>query len=324
MILTLTLNPSIDRTARINARLERGGVYRLPMPDDMAGGKGINVSEALFLAGYDTCALYPAAAHGRFSRLLGLAGIPHEAIDTGNDARINYTLVEDDGTTTKLNSLGMTMTKHQRYQVFNRLEVLAPAASWVVLAGSLPPGVPRDFYVACLRHIWSANPSAKIAIDTSDGPLYTVGKNLKLIAPTLLKPNAHEAGQMLGLNGDAIEQNALAGDYGLAVDAARTLNDKGVDEVLITLGPAGAVLSVRDQPIYVATPPPITPVSTVGAGDCTLAGYLLGRVGDKPLDECLALSMAYGAAATALPSTQIPTPDLLRTSEATVTRYSAD
>lgn len=318
MILTLTINPSIDRLARLDQKLLRGGVYRLPMPEDMAGGKGINVSEAVHLAGSETLAIYPAARSGKFSRLLEFSGIPHLAIDTNNEARVNLTIAEADGTTTKLNSPGFSLTKGHRRKLLEQLAAYSASASWVVLAGSLPPGVPRNFYSTCISTIRKSNPEVKIALDTSDGPLEEVSKVLGRISPTLMKPNAFELGQLVGIDGNELEQAALRGDYGPTVDAARALNDRGVEEVLATLGEAGAVLAMSSGDVLVATPPPVNPVSTVGAGDCALAGYVLGRKRNLPLEECLALSVAYGAAATSLPSTTIPTPQQVSAGEAKV------
>ena len=83
----------------------------------------------------------------------------------------------------------------------------------------------------------------------------------------------------------------------------------GVPEVLATLGQAGAVLAVEDGPVYAATPPEITPVSTVGAGDCALAGYVQARNRGESFVAALRNAVAYGAAATALPSTTIPYPE---------------
>ena len=88
MILTLTVNPSIDRLARLDTELKRGGVFRLPMAEDMAGGKGINVSKALHYAGEKTLALYPASDSGKFTRLLEVSGIPLSLIHISEPTRL--------------------------------------------------------------------------------------------------------------------------------------------------------------------------------------------------------------------------------------------
>lgn len=309
MILTLTVNPSIDRLARLDTELVRGGVFRLPMSEDIAGGKGINVSKAVHFAGEETLALYPAAEHGKFTRLLEVSGIPHEAINTMNEARVNLTIAEADGTTTKLNSPGMTLTKAHRRRVLEKLLHHAKKASWVVFAGSLPPGVPRDFYVNCTEAVQAFNPEAHIALDTSDGPLTSVIRAFPRTAPYLMKPNAFELGQIVGEDGEQMERSALAGDFQPAAKAARALNQLGVTEVLATLGEAGAILAIKDGPCFAATSPKIIPQSTVGAGDCALAGYVLSRQRGESFPQALSNAVAYGAAATSLPGTTIPYPE---------------
>lgn len=311
MILTLTVNPSIDRTARLSEELHRGGVYRLPMSEDIAGGKGINVSKAVHLAGAQTLALYPASDQGKFTRLLEVSGIPHEAINTLNEARINLTLAEPDGTTTKLNSPGFTLTKEHRRRVLEKLHHHARSATWAVFAGSLPPGVPRDFYVNCVEAVKAANPAIKVALDTSDGPLEEVVRHLGDITPSLMKPNSIKLGNVTGTDGQLMESAALNGDFQPAIDAAKTLCARGVHDVLATLGAAGAVLVTSRGDAFTAEAPKIDVQSTVGAGDCALAGYVLGRERGLDKPSALRLAVAYGAAATSLPGTQIPSPELV-------------
>lgn len=309
MILTLTANPSIDRTTTIAVPLERGGVYRLAMQSDVPGGKGINVSAAVANADHDTLALYPAAATGRFSRLLAETDVPHEPIDTDDEARVNLTIIEDDGTTTKLNTPGAQLSRQDAARVLDALGRHCRDASWVVLAGSLPPGAPVDFWATCVKRVRAANPSARIAVDTSDAPLLALGAAFPAAAPEVMKPNGHELGQLAGIDGDELERRAIDGDVADVVAAARTLTAAGVGEVLVTLGAAGAVLVRDDAPALAATPPPIVALSTVGAGDSALAGYLLAREDGRPPAEALARAVAYGAAATSLPGTTIPRPD---------------
>lgn len=318
MILTLTANPSIDRTTTVKGRLERGGVYRLAMESDVPGGKGVNVSAAVANAGHDTLALYPAANNGRFSRLLAETNIPHEAIDLPEEARVNLTIVEDDGTTTKLNTPGALLSSADADRILERLSHHAPGASWVVLAGSLPPGVPVDFWATCVRAVRDANPDAGIAVDTSDAPLLALGEAFPASAPEVMKPNGLELGQLAGLDGVELEKRAAAGDLAPVVAAARRLNDSGVGEVLVTLGAAGAVLVLSDAPALAATPPPIVPLSTVGAGDSSLAGYLLAREDGLDAAGALARAVAYGSAATSLPGTTIPRPDQINPGDVVV------
>ena len=178
-----------------------------------------------------------------------------------------------------------------------------PAEAWTVLAGSLPPGAPATFYADLVPRLRAGS---RVAIDTSDAPLAALVERLPEDAPDLLKPNAEELASVTGTDAAALEA-----DPGAAAKAARTLVDGGVGAVLATLGGRGAVLVDRDG-AWFAPAPPTTVVSTVGAGDCTLFGYLLAELRGLPAPDRLALAVAYGSAAAGLPGTTIPTPTHVR------------
>ncbi len=112
---------------------------------------------------------------------------------------------------------------------------------------------------------------------------------------------------MLGYSPQALEAAVAHGDPEPVVSAARQLVDRGVGTVLATLGAAGAVL-VDGTGSWMATPPPIVPRSTVGAGDASLAGYVRAGVGDAVPPQRLQMAVAYGSAAAALPGSALPTP----------------
>ena len=174
----------------------------------------------------------------------------------------------------------------------------------MVLAGSLPPGAPAGWYaelVTALRRT-----PAKIAVDTSDEPLAALVAALPGAAPDLMKPNGHELASFTGTDAEVLESDPAA-----AARAARYLVDRGVTTVLATLGGLGAVLVTAEDAWY-APSPPIDVVSTVGAGDSSLFGYLLGEVRGLAPTERLAWGVAYGSAAAGLPGTTIPNPSQAR------------
>jgi 1-phosphofructokinase len=129
---------------------------------------------------------------------------------------------------------------------------------------------------------------------------------LPAAAPHLMKPNGEELASFTGDDPELLEADPYA-----AAKAARTLVDAGVESVLATLGARGAVL-VNADGAWHATPPPISVVSTVGAGDSSLFGYLLGELRGNPPAERLALAVAYGSAAAGLPGTTMPHPQQVR------------
>ncbi len=300
MITTLTAHPSLDRTVALGGPLTRGAVLRVEGTATQVAGKGVNISRAAAAAGIDTLAILPAATDDPSVAELAGAGVRCQAVGPAGPIRVNLTLTEPDGTTTKLNATAGPASPELLEHLAAAVLTAAASADWVVIAGSLPPAAPAGWYadlVAALRRT-----PAKVAVDTSDDALAALVSSLSAAAPDLMKPNAEELASFAGGKGDELEASPAA-----AALAARTLVTAGVETVLATLGGAGAVL-VTAHGAWHATPPPTTVVSTVGAGDSSLFGYLLGAERLLPPEERLALAVAYGSAAAALPGTTIPTP----------------
>ncbi|MGI5218288.1 1-phosphofructokinase [Nocardia sp. CA-290969] len=297
MIITVTANPSIDHTVTLPESLRRGAVHRARAGLSHPGGKGINVSRVVAAADIATVAVLPGNAGDPLLAMLTDAGIDHYAVPYAGTARTNITLTELDGTTTKINEPGAALSADGLAALSDQVCRLAGAASWVVLSGSLPPGVPDEWYVDLLAMLRGT----KVAVDTSDAPLLALAADLESAMPQLLKPNSEELAQLTG--GDPVELE----DPAAAAQAARSLVARGAEAVLATLGGAGAVLVTGDGSWH-AQAPAITPRSTVGAGDAALAGYLLADLeGAAPADR-LRRAVAYGSAAATLPGTGLPGP----------------
>jgi 1-phosphofructokinase len=304
MIVTLTANPSVDRTVTLAGELRRGAVLRAASVTAQAGGKGVNISRAAVAADVPTIAVLPAAKDDPFVLELLRDGIDCRPERPAGDVRVNLTLTEPDGTTTKVNTPGAVVEAADLDRLADAVIQRARHARWVVLAGSLPPGAPDDWYAALVGRL--VGTGTKVAVDTSGAPLVALASGLDRHAPTLMKPNGEELGSLTGADADAIEADPVT-----AARAAGVLVAQGVEAVLATLGGNGAVL-VTAEGAWHATPPPTTVVSTVGAGDSSLFGYLLGDLrGDTP-DERLRLAVAYGSAAAGLPGTTIPSPTHVR------------
>ena len=304
MILTLTPNPSIDRTVALAGVLERGAVLRAESVTSQSGGKGVNISRAALAAGVPTIAVLPALRDDPYVVDLLRDGIDCRPERPAGAVRVNLTLTEPDGTTTKVNTPGAVVTREDLDRLASAVEERARQATWVVLAGSLPPGAPDGWYAELVGAL--AGTDAKVAVDTSGAPLVALASGLEQHAPDLMKPNGEELASLTGGDPEAIEADPVA-----AAAAAAVLVSRGVGSVLATLGGSGAVL-VTAQGAWHATPPPTTVVSTVGAGDSSLFGYLLGDLRDAEPAERLRLAVAYGSAAAALPGTTIPTPAQIR------------
>jgi 1-phosphofructokinase len=304
VILTLTANPSHDRTVALAGRLERGAVIRADSVTSQAGGKGVNIARACVAAGVPAIAVLPAAKDDPFVHELLTAGIDCRPVHHDGTLRVNITITEPDGTTTKLNSPGPELSEGVRRELGESLRRRAATADWVVLAGSLPPGTPAGWYADLVVTLRESG--ARVAVDTSDEPLRALVQRLPGAAPHLMKPNGEELASFTGDDPDVLESDPEA-----AAKAARTLVESGVETVLATLGAQGAVL-VTATGAWHAVPPPMTVVSTVGAGDSSLFGYLLGDLRGHPSEKRLALAVAYGSAAAGLPGTTIPQPHQVR------------
>jgi 1-phosphofructokinase len=316
MIVTVTPNPSIDRTVALPGELVRGAVHRGTSVSSEPGGKGVNVARALTLAGLDVIAVLPAGAHDPMLDGLRSIGVPFHAVPVAGAVRTNMAVTEPDGTTTKINEPGAVVGTGDSEGLARAVTEHARSAQWVVLSGSLPPGMPECWYsdmVATLRQF-----GCKVAVDTSDAPLAALAADLERSAPDLIKPNSEELAGVAGVTAQSLEAAVKRGDAGPVIAAARCLIDRGVGTVLATLGAAGAVL-VNADGAWLATPPPISPRSTVGAGDSSLAGYVRADVEGATAPQRLQMAVAYGSGAAALPGSALPSPAQLDLDGVTVT-----
>ncbi|SNS25844.1 1-phosphofructokinase family hexose kinase [Rhodococcoides kyotonense] len=315
MIVTLTANPSIDRTVVLDSELVRGGVHRASTTSQDPGGKGVNVARVLTSAGVQAMAVLPASTGDPLLEALNSAGVRYCAVPSDGLARTNITVSEPGGTTTKINEPGSPLSVTTRDALFDTILDLGRDAAWVALSGSLPPGIAGGWYADLVRALRTT--SCKVAVDTSDEPLSSLATSFPESAPDLIKPNSEELAQLTGVDADELERAASAGDPTAAVEAGRILLTRGVGSVLATLGSAGAVLVTSDG-AWFASPPRIDAISTVGAGDSSLAGYILADIERCSPADRLRRAVAFGTAATALPGTTLPTPDQARPEAVTV------
>lgn len=310
MIVTFTANPSIDRTVALESPLERGEVHRISSVIEQAAGKGVNVATVLTNGGQQVISVlsfvdpaYVAIGH-RQQPAIDVCGSPE--VD-GCAARVNTAITEPDGTTTKLNEPGPTLSPEQVAAATDYLVNAATdsSAAWVVLSGSLPPGAPSDWYATIVERLRPTG--CKIAIDTSDAALDAVLSALPAASFDLIKPNSDELAQLTGGDAAAFEASAKNGDLDAIVSAAQKLQTRGITNVMVTLGGSGAVLVNADGAWY-SPAPKIEVKSTVGAGDSSVAGFILADVNGGDPAACLASAIAYGSAAAGLPGTTLPHP----------------
>ena len=290
MIVTLTANPSVDRTLEIPT-LARGEVVRANAARVHPGGKGVNVARALMANGVAARAVLPSGGRegDQLMDLLAALGMDVVAVPIAEPIRENVTAVEPDGTVTKLNAPGPRLSLAEAEALVEATLEAARGADWVALCGALPPGAPQDLYARLVSRLRSTG--VRVAVDTS-GAALEVSVDA---GPDLVKPNAQELEEVVGY------PIRTLGDV---LDGARGLLDRGVGQVLVSLGRDGA-LSMSDAVALRAWTPPLVPRSSVGAGDATLAGFLAA---DGVIPEALRAAVAWGAAAVQLPGTGLPGP----------------
>ncbi len=299
MIITLTPNPSIDRTVAVPA-LEPGEVNRATSSRLDPGGKGVNISRALTANAAETVAVMPSGgAEGHLmEELLEAAGVRRHLVPVrGGTLRMNVAVVEPDGTTTKVNEPGPTLDAAECEALLGAVESYAEPGAWVVGCGSLPPGAPPTLLADLVRRGHARG--LPVAIDSSGGPM----THALAALPDLIKPNHEELEEIVG--------RALP-TLGDVVDAARGLVSSGIGRVVVSLGGDGAVLVDRDTVAH-AVASIDRPVSTVGAGDCLLAGLLQVLAAGGSGTEALLNGVRWGAAAVTLPGSQVPGPSDLAT-----------
>jgi 1-phosphofructokinase len=297
VIVTLTPNPSLDRTVHLD-RLERGHVHRAQREGEEPSGKGVNVTRALVANGIDSVAVLPVggAAGEEIAARLRAAGVAHVGVPVTGAVRANVSLVEADGTTTKINGPGPELSGAENAALLAAVgRAAAEGASWVVAAGSLPPGADPALYAAAADVARAAG--ARFALDSSGGALAAGLPG----QPDVVKPNVEELAE--AVDGPVV----TVGD---AVAGARVLRARGARAVLVSLGPDGALLVDGEGARHAEADVPVVR-STVGAGDALLAGFVAAAGGADPLRTALAwATAAVGVEGSAVP--RVGASDLVR------------
>ncbi|MFD8882511.1 1-phosphofructokinase family hexose kinase [Streptomyces erythrochromogenes] len=303
MILTVTPNPSLDRTYELPS-LDRGRVLRAAGDRIDPGGKGVNVSRAAAAAGVPTTAVLPlgGAPGVLLAELLGGQGVNVTAVSIVGRTRSNISLAEPDGTLTKINATGPKLSPQESDLLLDTVRTSRADASWIAGCGSLPGGLAPDWYADLVAAARTAG--VRVALDAS-------GPALRAALPTgpdVIKPDA---------SGLAASVGRPVSTLGEAVRAAQELHALGAGAVLASLGRDGLLL-VGDQGVCHGTTEPAGAArGTAGAGDAALAGFLIAG-GDGP--GALRSALAHGAAAGRLPGSVMPAPSDLRPDQVRLTR----
>ncbi|MDO5624717.1 MAG: 1-phosphofructokinase [Pseudomonadota bacterium] len=283
-VFTLTPNPAIDQTVHLPA-LRAGEVNVATHTQHNAGGKGINVASCL--ADWGT----PVVASGLlgqdnaapFAALFAQKGVIDACVRLPGRTRTNIKLLAaDTGDTTDINLPGPAVPPAAWQALLAAVRQQVQPGQWVVAAGSLPPDLRAAGYAPLLALLVECG--AHVVLDTS-GPALAQALNGPHL-PVLIKPNRHElqdwAGRPLRTTADVLHE-------------ARALLARGVGAVAVSLGAEGALIATPEG-AWQAAPLPVTPLSTVGAGDAQVAGLVAARHAGLPWREALALGVAFATA----------------------------
>ncbi len=298
MIYTVTLNPAVDRELTID-EFAFDTVLRASEARVDCGGKGFNVSRMLASLGASSVAL--GFAGGKSGELLAetLASL---GIDTAftwiaGETRTNVSIVTGrHDRYLKVNEAGPTVSATDQAALLAQMAQLIRPGDWWVLAGSLPPGVPDGIYAEMVALIQAGG--GQTILDTSGAALVQgCGER-----PFLIKPNDSEASGLSGLP-IASPQDAVA--------AAQKIQQLGPQNVIISLGKAGAIFYDR-QAAWLAASPVIEERNPIGAGDSMVGGLVYGLSQGKPVAEALGWGIACGAATASLAGTAVGSAELVQ------------
>lgn len=292
MIVTVTMNPAIDKTVDIDA-LERGGLNRIHHVELDAGGKGINVSKTIHELGGKSIAVgFIAGSAGKIIRsVLDDWGIENDFIEVSGETRTNTKVFERTGELTELNEPGPVVEEKDVRALYDKLESYADENTLFVLAGSVPQGVNKDIYRKIIELVHKKG--AKVLLD-ADGELFTNALNA---GPDIIKPNKVELEQYAGMDYIASEQELLT--------VAERLMKKGIATVAVSMGKSGAMF-LQDGYKVKCPGLKVKAHSTVGAGDAMVAALSYAWSEGLSPQDTVRMCMAVSAGAVTTIGTKPP------------------
>jgi 6-phosphofructokinase 2 len=291
-IVTITVNPVIDKSSSVEHVVAERKLY-CKAPRFEPGGGGINVSRAIKKLGGSSLILYPAGGltGQRLKSMLDEEELNHKPFDVEGLTRENLIVLDESSNQQfRFGMPGAALNKKEWEQILDEIKKLKPKPDYLVISGSLPPGVPEDYYARIVRIGKEIN--AKVIVDAS-------AKSLKQALQEnilLMKPNIREFRELAG---NEIKEEAQI------KKAAQVIVKSGQCElIVISLGSAGAIFASKEGVEHII--PPVVPIiSKVGAGDSMVAGIVLSLALDKSPGEAVRYGIAAGSAAVMTPGTEL-------------------
>lgn len=291
-IISIAMNPAIDKSASVDHVVAERKLY-CKAPGFEPGGGGVNVSRAIKKLGGKSLLLYPAGGltGKRLQELLDEEGLDHRPFPIEGMSRESLVILEEStGQQYRFGMPGPKLRKKEWKPFLQELSAMEPAPDYVVASGSLPPGVPPDFYARVARA--GKESGAKAIIDVS-------GKALKEALEEgvfLIKPNVREFRELVG---EKIKEESQ-----IKVEAQKMVKSGRCEVLVISLGAAGALVVSEEFAEHIL-PPTVPIVSKVGAGDSMVAGIVLSLARGKTLRESVLFGVAAGSAAVMTPGTEL-------------------
>ncbi|MFO7687263.1 MAG: 1-phosphofructokinase family hexose kinase [Desulfobacterales bacterium] len=291
-IIAFTMNPAIDKSSSVENVIAERKLYCKP-PRFEPGGGGVNVSRAIKKLGGESRLIYPAGGYtgNRLKDLLEEEGISHRPVPIEGTTRESLVVLEEStGQQFRFGMPGPVLQNEEWERCLHELSVIRPQPDYLVASGSLPPGVPSDFYARVARI--GKDQGARVIIDTSGGALSQALQE----GVYLIKPNYREFRDLVGQ--DMKEESQIE------AEAVKMAKSGRCEILIISLGAAGALLVTKDVTEHIR-PPTIPIVSKVGAGDSMVAGTVLSLARGKTQRNSVLFGIAAGAAAVMTPGTEL-------------------
>lgn len=297
MIVTVTMNPAIDKTIDVGS-LQVGKLNRISRVELDAGGKGINVSKTIkALGGTSIATGFIGGNAGKIiTNVLEDLDITTDFVMVNGETRTNTKVFEENGNLTELNEPGFIIGEKELEELLTKLENYAKEDTLFILAGSIPCGVPKDIYGKITELVHEKG--AKVLMD-ADGELF---RNALSAIPDMIKPNKDELAEYASIQGNATEEEVL--------EVAKSFLNTGIGTIAISMGGNGAMM-MQGKRIVRCPVLSVKAHSTVGAGDAMVAAMAYAWDQDLPFEEMVKLSMATSAGAVTTIGTKPPTRELV-------------
>lgn len=283
------MNPAVDRTVQVDRLVFEDRGYILATSED-AGGRGLNASRVIHSFGGKTLAVLAAGGKqgDKIERYLSNAGFRSQLVRLKHDSRNNLIISDKQGLTIKLNEMGPPIEPSELSQLFEAVETAIRKAKWLMICGSIPPGVPAQFYPELI--MMAKERGVETLVDTDGDALrYAIEAR-----PTVVTPNQLEAERLL---------NRALLTRSQCLEAAVQIHHMGAQSVILSLGGRGAI-GITQNETWELIPPRIDALSPIGSGDAMAAAFVWAMDRKKPFADALRWGVAAGTASARLPGMQ--------------------